>query len=104
MCSSDLRRNFDVPTACAAKIKARLVTDFEPGITTRTSTGFLPRKGAGQFATALLSFEVIWAILSRLRACKFLINSLQLLNLGGISSLEFATCVAAMRKPKRCAT
>ena len=58
--------------------------DFEPGITTRTSTGFLPRKGAGQLATALFSLEVIWEILSEAISAKF--------------PLIFVTCVVAMRK------
>lgn len=35
-------------SARAAKTSARLVTDFEPGMTTAEFTGFLPRKGAGQ--------------------------------------------------------
>ena len=38
----------EVLFACAAKIKARLVTDFDPGMTTLISTGVAPRNIAGQ--------------------------------------------------------
>jgi putative SOS response-associated peptidase YedK len=41
--------NFEVPSAWAAKISARFVTDLEPGIVTDAETGFKPRNGAGQF-------------------------------------------------------
>jgi hypothetical protein len=45
------RRNVEGLLACAAKIKARFVTDLDPGITTEISTGFVPRKIAGQWAS-----------------------------------------------------
>ena len=37
------RRKVDGELACAAKIRARLVTDFDPGMTTLISTGVAPR-------------------------------------------------------------
>ena len=45
------RLTIDGESACAAKIKARLVTDFDPGMTTDRSTGRVPRKIAGQWAS-----------------------------------------------------
>jgi hypothetical protein len=37
-------------SAWAAKINARFVTDLDPGMTTKASTGREPRKCAGQCA------------------------------------------------------
>jgi hypothetical protein len=42
------RRNVEGLFAWAAKIKARFVTDLDPGVTTLKSTGVAPRKIAGQ--------------------------------------------------------
>ena len=48
------RRRTEGESACAAKIRARLVTDFDPGITTEISTGCMPRKSAGQCASLFI--------------------------------------------------
>ncbi|CAB4669890.1 unannotated protein [freshwater metagenome] len=42
------RRRMDGESASAARTRARLVTDLEPGIVRLALTGFFPRKGAGQ--------------------------------------------------------
>ena len=49
----------DGACAWAASISARLVTDFDPGITTRALTELRPRNGAGQsISGSLLSTYV----------------------------------------------
>ena len=48
-------RSSDGLLAWAAKIKARFVTDLEPGITTVAETGSSPRKGALQSSVMALS-------------------------------------------------
>ena len=63
-------RIIDGDDACAARIRARLVTDFEPGIVTTASTGALPRKGAGQRGCVEVMSQVYpEAIGLRLRIC-----------------------------------
>jgi hypothetical protein len=63
-------RMMDGAVACAARMRARFVTDFDPGIVTVASTGLLPRKGAGQSGCGEVMPKVYPALLRlRLRIC-----------------------------------
>ena len=51
-----------------AKISARFVTDFEPGILTCACTGVRPRKGAGQCASLIREVYLAQHVV-RIRVC-----------------------------------
>jgi hypothetical protein len=51
-----------------ARISARLVTDFDPGIVTCARTGVRPRKGAGQCASLIRAVYLARHVV-RIRVC-----------------------------------